>query len=167
MVNRHAPRSFRFELTNRPVPVIFEQGRTNISYLWRYKVLGITLYLSIGIVLVLVVTGLLIWSRRNVPVTEDNKRISIAIGVLQAIHVVLYFTGLLGKISQANVYIAFGICAVISVICFLLSVWTLLPFSKFKHGIRYLFMFFAILQVLITIFMFLLPEAGIPAPIQF
>ena len=57
--------------------------------------------------------------------------------------------------------------AVISMICFLLSVWILLPFSKFRHGIWYLFMVFAILQVLITIFMFLLPEGGISAPIQF
>lgn len=143
------------------------QERTSILRLWRYEILEITLYLSIGIVLVLVVTGLLIWSRRNVPVTENNKRISIAIGVLQAIHIILYFTGLLEKISQTDVYIAFGICAVISIICFLLSVWILLPFSKFRHGIKYLFMLFAILQVLITIFMFLLPEGGISAPIQF
>ncbi len=150
-----------------PCACYMRQERTSILRLWRYEILEITLYLSIGIVLVLVVTGLLIWSRRNVPVTENNKRISIAIGVLQAIHIILYFTGLLEKISQADVYIAFGICAVISMICFLLSVWILLPFSKFRHGIRYLFMVFAILQVLITIFMFLLPEGGISAPIQF
>lgn len=50
--------------------------------------------------------------------------------------------------------------AVISIICFLLSVWILLPFSKFKHGIRYLFMLFAILQVLITIFMFYYPKGA-------
>ena len=99
--------------------------------------------------------------------TINSKRIYIVTGALQAVHIILYLTGLLDKIAQINVYIAFGICAVISTICILMSGWMLLPFSKFKHGIKYLLMFIAILQVISTIIIFLLPEAGIPPLIQF
>ncbi len=59
------------------------------------------------------------------------------------------------------------ICAVVSIICILMSGWMLLPFSKFKHGIKYLLMFIAILQVISTIIIFLLPDAGIPPLIRF
>jgi len=97
----------------------------------------------------------------------NNNKIAISTGSLQGIYILLFFTGLLGKIGQINVYIAFGICAIISIICFLFSIWLLLPISKFKHGIKYLFLFFAVIQIFVTIFIYLLPEAGIPAPIQF
>ena len=99
-------------------------------------------------------------------VTKYNK-IAILTGSLQGIYILFLFTGLLGKMGQINVYIAFGICAVISIICFLFSIWLLLPFSKFRHGIKYLFILFAVVQILVTIFIYLLPEAGIPAPILF
>lgn len=99
-------------------------------------------------------------------VTKNNI-IAISTGSLQGIYILLFFTGLLGKICQINVHIAFGICAIISIICFLFSIWLLLPFSKFKHSIKYLFLFFAVIQIFVTIFIYLLPEAGIPAPIQF
>lgn len=97
----------------------------------------------------------------------NNNKIAISTGSLQGIYILLFFTGLLGKIGQINVHIAFGICAIISIICFLFSIWLLLPISKFKHGIKYLFLFFAVIQIFVTIFIYLLPEAGIPAPIQF
>ncbi len=90
--------------------------------------------------------------------SSENRKIYIAAGALQAVHVVLYLTGLLDKIAQINVYIAFGICAVVSIICVLMSGWMLLPFSKFTHGIKYLLLFIAILQVISTIIIFLLPE---------
>ncbi len=97
----------------------------------------------------------------------NNNKIAISTGSLQGIYILLFFTGLLGKIGQINVHIAFSICAIISIICFLFSIWLLLPISKFKHGIKYLFLFFAVIQIFVTIFIYLLPEAGIPAPIQF
>lgn len=135
-------------------------------YFEGYAILGFTVYLGFGVLLVFTIIGLLIWSSRKVDLTENNKKISIVIGLLQTVHILIFFTDLLGKIGEANVYIAFGICAIISIICFLLSVWILLPFSNFKHVIKYLFIFFAIIQVLATIFIYLLPEAGIPAPIH-
>ncbi len=40
----------------------------------------------------------------------------------------------------------------------LMSGWMLLLSSKFKHGIKYLLMFIAILQVISTIVIFLFPD---------
>lgn len=129
--------------------------------------MSFTVYVGIGILLILAIIGLIILLRHDSLKSENNKRIYIVIGVLQAVHIILYLTGLLDKIAQINVYIAFGICAIVSIICIVMSGWMLLPFSKFKHGIKYLLMFIAILQVISTIIIFLLPEAGIPPLIQF
>ncbi len=126
-----------------------------------------TVCVGIGILLVLAMIGLFILLRHDSLKSENNRRIYIVIGLLQAVHIRLYLTGLLDKIAQINVYFAFGICAIVSIICIVMSGWMLLPFSKFKHGIKYLLMFIAILQVISTIIIFLLPEAGIPPLIQF
>ena len=128
--------------------------------------MNFTVQIGIGILLVLAIIGLLILLRRNSVQSENSKRIYIVTGTLQAVHIILYLTGLFDKIAQINLYIAFGICVVVSTICILMSGWMLLPFSKFKHGIKYLLMFIAILQVISTIIIFLLPDAGIPPLIQ-
>lgn len=138
-----------------------------LALMVRYESMNFTVYVGSGILLVLVIIGLFILLRRDSLKFEHNKMIYIVIGVLQALHVILYLTGLLEKITQTNVYLAFGICAIVSVICIVVSGWMLLPFSKFKHGIKYLFMFIAMLQVISTIIIFLLPEAGIPPLVQF
>lgn len=117
-----------------------------------------TVSVGIGILLVLTIIGSLILLRRNSFKSENSKRIYIVTGALQAVHIILYLTGLLDKIAQVNGYIAFGICAVVSIICILMSGWMLLSFSKFKHGIKYLLMFIAMLQVISTIVIFLFPE---------
>lgn len=129
--------------------------------------MSLTIRAGIGILLVLTIIGLLILLRRDSFKSENNKGIYLVAGALQAVHIILYLTGLLDKIAQINVYTAFGICAAVSIICIMMSGWMLLPFSKCKHGIRYLLMFIAILQVISTIIIFLLPEAGIPPLIQF
>ena len=120
--------------------------------------MNFTVHAGIGILLVLTIIGLLILLRRNSFKSENSKRIYIVIGSLQAAHIILYLTGLLDKIAQVNTYIAFGICAVVSIVCILMSGWMLLPSSKFKHGIKYLLMFIAILQVISTIVIFLFPD---------
>ena len=132
----------------------------------RGEIMNFTAHIGIGILLVLTIIGLLILLRRNSFKSENSKRIYIVTGALQAVHIILYLTGLMEKIAQINVYIAFGICTIVSIICILMSGWMLLPFSKFKYGIKYLLMFIAILQVISTIIIFLLPEAGIPSLIQ-
>lgn len=120
--------------------------------------MNVTVLVGIGILLVLTIIGLLILLRHDSFKSEDSKRIYIVAGALQAVHIILYLTGLLDKIAKVNVYVAFGICAVVSIICILMSGWMLLSFSKFKHRIKYLFMFISILQVISTIIIFLLPE---------
>ena len=120
--------------------------------------MNFTVYAGIGILLVLTIIGALILLRRNSFKSENSQKIYIVTGTLQAVHVILYLTGLLDKIAQANIYIAFGICAVVSIVCILMSGWMLLPSSKFKHGIKYLLMFIAILQVISTIVIFLFPD---------
>ena len=131
------------------------------------EIMNFTAHVGIGILLVLTIIGLLILLKRNSFQPENSKRIYIVTGTLQAVHIILYLTGLLDKIAQVNVSLAFGICAVISITCILTSGWMLLPFSKSKHGIKYLFMFIATLQVISTIIIFLLPDAGIPPLVQF
>lgn len=120
--------------------------------------MNFTVPIGIGILLILTIIGLLILLGRNSFKSENSKRIYIVTGVLQAVHIILYLTGLLDKLAQVNVYIAFGFCAIVSIICTLMSGWMLLSFSKFKHRIKYLLMFIAILQVISTIVMFLLPN---------
>ena len=124
----------------------------------RCEIMNFTVLVGSGILLVLAIIGLLIFLRRNSFKSENSKKIYIVTGALQAVHVILYLTGLLDKIAQVNVYIAFGICAVVSIVCILMSGWMLLPSSKFKHGIKYLLMFIALLQVISTIVIFLFPD---------
>ena len=129
--------------------------------------MSFTVYIGIGILLVLAIIGFVILLRHDSLKSENNKRIYIVIGALQAVHIILYLTGLLDKIAQVNVSLAFGICAIVSIICIVMSGWMLLPFSKCKHGIKYLLLLIAILQVMSTVIIFLLPEAGVPPLIQF
>ena len=124
----------------------------------RCEIMNFTVLVGSGILLVLAIIGLLIFLRRNSFKSENSKKIYIVTGALQAVHVILYLTGLLDKIAQVNIYIAFGICAVVSIVCILMSGWMLLPSSKFKHGIKYLLMFIALLQVISTIVIFLFTD---------
>ena len=124
----------------------------------RCEIINFTVHAGIGILLVLTIIGLLILIRRNSFKSENSQKIYIVTGTLQAVHVILYLTGLLDKIAQVNIYIAFGICAVVSIMCILMSGWMLLASSKFKHGIKYLLMFIAMLQVISTVVIFLFPD---------
>ena len=114
-------------------------------------------YLGIGILLVLAIIGLVILLRQN-SLKSNNKKICIVIGILQMIHAGLYLSGMLDKIAQINTYTAFGICVALSLICIVMATWMLLPSSKFNHGIKYLMMFIAILQLISTIVIFLMPD---------
>ena len=106
----------------------------------RGEIMNFTAHIGIGILLVLTIIGLLILLRRNSFKSENSKRIYIVTGALQAVHIILYLTGLMEKIAQINVYIAFGICTIVSIICILM---------------------------ISTIIIFLLPDAGMPPLIQF
>ena len=120
--------------------------------------MSFVVYAGIGILLVLAIIGLVILLRQDSLKSENNKRICIAIGGLQAVHAGLYLTGILDKIAQTNAYVAFGICATLSLVCIVMASWMLRPSSKFKHGIKYLMMFVAVLQVISTIVIFFMPD---------
>lgn len=105
------------------------------------EIMNFTVCAGIGILLVLTIIGSLILFRRDSFRSETSKGPYIATGALQAAHIILYLTGLLEKIAQFNVYLAFGICAVLSILCILMSAWMLLPFSKCRHGLKYLLLF--------------------------
>lgn len=125
--------------------------------------MGGMLYLGIGFLLVITIIVISAYLTRNNPVDHKNKAIAVTIGILQAAHALLYITGLLAAIGEAHVYLSFTICVVLSLLCVVLSIWISLPRNKFKNTIKYLFVFIAVLQTLATIYIFLLPEAGIPA----
>ena len=120
--------------------------------------MNFTDYAGLGILLVLAMIGLVIWLRQDSLKSEKNKRICIVTGLLQAVHAGLYLTGILDKIAHVNVYVAFGICAALSLVCIVMAAWMLRTSSKFKHGIKYLMMFIAVLQVISTIVIFFMPD---------
>ena len=115
-------------------------------------------YAGIGILLVLSIIGLVILLRQDSFKSENNKKIYIATGGLQAVHAGLYLAGILDKIAQANANVAFGICATLSFVCIVMAIWMLRPSSNFKHGVKYLMMFIAIFQVISTIVIFFMPD---------
>ena len=120
--------------------------------------MNFSVYAGIGILLVLAIIGLVILLRQDSLKSENNKKICIMTGGLQAVHAGLYLTGILNKIAQANAYAVFGICAALSFVCIVMATWMLRPSSKFKHGIKYLMMFVSVLQVISTIVIFLMPD---------
>ena len=120
--------------------------------------MNFTAYAGIGIILVLGIIGFVLLFRQNSLKSEKQKRICIAVGVLQAVHAGLYLTGILDQIAQANGSVAFSICASLSLVCIVTAVWMLRPASQFKHGIKYGMLFVAVLQVLSTIVLFLMPD---------
>jgi len=129
---------------------------------------GLILFTAIGLLPIIAFIGVLIYLTRNNLISGTNKIIAWVIGISQAVHAALFLTGVLAIISNANIYVGFAICAFLSLICLSLSVWLILPFSKFYNAIKYLFLFFAFIQVLATIVIFLLPDmGGFPALIQF
>jgi len=129
--------------------------------------MGIVILSIIGLLAIISIIGVIIFLTRKKPFDGKNKAIVTIIGVLQAVHILLYFSFALVKMVEANVYIAFVICAALSLVCLILSFWLTLPFSKYKNAIKYLFMFLAIMQVFITVVIFLLPEGGIEPLIRF
>ena len=59
--------------------------------------MNFTVPVGMGILLIMTIIGLLILLRRNSFKSENSKKIYIVTGVLQAVHVILYLTGLLEK----------------------------------------------------------------------
>ena len=126
--------------------------------------MSLTVY--IGIVLILVLAGLGAWifARRDSFAAEPRKGLYLLTGGLQAVHLLLYVTGALDALALAQVGLAFGISAALALGALLLSGWMLLPVSRCRHPVRFLFLVLGVLQVAGTVLMFLLPEAGAGLP---
>lgn len=116
---------------------------------------------------VIAAIGIFAYATRKKPIAHKNKIVAVVVGSMQIVHLLLYLTGLLTMISETNVFLGFMICVVFSLLCFALSIWLLIPPRKFRNAVKYLFVFLAVLQILATIIIFILPEAGMPALIQF
>ncbi len=123
--------------------------------------MGMSGLIGAGLIIILGMIGVRSWQNRSMVITEEQRKILFLTGGLQAVHVLFFVSGLL---TRFNVYVAFVICAGLSVICFGLSIWLL---AKVRQPIKYLFALLAVFQLFATVIIFLLPEAGIPAPIQF
>jgi len=122
--------------------------------------MGIALLSAIGFLVAVSVIGVSIYATRKNPIDEKYKLPIIIIVALQALHILLYFTGILAAIINANAYVGFIVCVIISFVCLLLSLWLVLQFSKFRNAIKYMFLLFAVIQVLTTIVIFLMPAMG-------
>ena len=86
----------------------------------------------------------------------NNKLVQRIIISLQILYILLYFA----TSSINNIYFTFWLSAIISIL--ILSMMNIINKGNFKL----LFILISITQILFTVFIYLLPEAGIPAPIK-
>jgi hypothetical protein len=87
--------------------------------------------------------------------------------ISEIIYIILSLTNLIGIINEIDIYMGFIISILLSGVSFVLSICLMLKSFKNKKGILFLLLCISILQILFTVFIYLLPEAGIQAPISF
>ena len=88
----------------------------------------------------------------------NNKLVQRIIISLQILYILLYFA----TSSINNIYFTFWLSAIISILSLILSMMNIINKGNFKL----LFILISITQILFTVFIYLLPETGIPAPIK-
>lgn len=88
----------------------------------------------------------------------NNKLVQRIIISLQILYILLYFA----TSSINNIYFTFWLSAIISILSLILSMMNIINKGNFKL----LFILISITQILFTVFIYLLPEAGIPVPIK-
>lgn len=88
----------------------------------------------------------------------NNKLIQKLIIALQILYILLFFaTSIID-----NIYYTFWASIIIGIISLILSIINAINKGNFKV----LFILISIVEILFTVFVYLLPEAGIPAPIR-
>ena len=88
----------------------------------------------------------------------NNKLIKKLIISLQILYILLFFaTSIID-----NIYYTFWASIIIGIISLILSMINAINKGNFKV----LFILISIVEILFTVFVYLLPEAGIPAPIR-
>ena len=88
----------------------------------------------------------------------NNKLVQRIIISLQILYILLYFA----TSSINNIYFTFWLSAIISILSLILSMMNIINKGNFKL----LFILISITQILFTVFIYLLPEEGIPASIK-
>ena len=88
----------------------------------------------------------------------NNRLIQRVIISLQILYILLY----LATSSINHIYFTFWLSVIISISSLILSIRNIINKGNFKI----LFILISIIQILFTVFIYLLPEAGIHAPIK-
>ena len=95
---------------------------------------------------------------------KRNARLLSGIGIVfVSVYIILFLSTGLSKIAMYNSWFAFLLCVFLSVGGFILSVLSII--GKRTRIAPYFTVLFSLLLILFTIFVFLLPEAGIPPAI--
>ena len=87
-----------------------------------------------------------------------NKLIQNLIIILQILYILLFFTTSIIN----DIYYTFWASVIISIISLISSMINVIN----KDNFRVLFILISIAEILFTVFIYLIPEAGIPAPIK-
>ena len=88
----------------------------------------------------------------------NNKLIQNLIIILQILYILLFFTTSIIN----DIYYTFWASVIISIISLISSMINVIN----KGNFRVLFILISIAEILFTVFIYLIPEAGIPAPIK-
>ena len=88
----------------------------------------------------------------------NNKLIQNLIIILQILYILLFFTTSIIN----DIYYTFWASVIISIISLISSMINVIN----KDNFRVLFILISIAEILFTVFIYLIPEAGIPAPIK-
>ena len=88
----------------------------------------------------------------------NNKLIKNLIIILQILYILLFFTTSIIN----DIYYTFWASVIISIISLISSMINVIN----KDNFRVLFILISIAEILFTVFIYLIPEAGIPAPIK-
>ena len=89
--------------------------------------------------------------------TKFHSTLSI---IFISIYIILLLSAGLDKIGTYNIWFEFSLAVFLSVGGFILSILSI--FGKGKQVVAYVLLLFSLLLILFTVFIYLLPEAGIP-----
>ncbi|MHA6259440.1 hypothetical protein ACXYMX_05930 [Sporosarcina sp. CAU 1771] len=95
---------------------------------------------------------------------KRNARLFSVIGIVfVSVYIVLFLSTGLDRVANYNQWYAFLLCVFLSVGGFILSILSII--GERIRVVPYFTVLFSTLLILFTIFVFLLPEAGIPPAI--
>ena len=91
----------------------------------------------------------------------DDKSVQRLICICQITYILLYLTNVIGIITSLNVYTGFAVYVSINMVTVILNICHIINRPKDKIFTKFLLIFITLLQILFTVFIYLLPEAGI------